>query len=335
MSARNTLLAVVLALQLLIIAAVWLVDAGTADVPEGPWLTFDGAAVNAIELADDADNSVRLERTEAGWKLPSGLPADDGRVTELLTTLADLRAGWPVATSDAAAGRFEVTAADHQRRLTLEAAGQTLAELYLGTSPGYQRVHARRDGDEAVYSIALSNYQVPATADDWLDKSLLAASGEVVAVSREGAWRLHRGAAGWQLDEAPAAGEGPAAAVVEADQDAAADLARRFQDLRVLDIAEAPAAGAEERARFRVTDAEGEFLLRIFGDAEGSDFRVTSDRRDGYFGLAGYVADRLLVERDALAAGADETAAGSDPDGAGDTADAAAASEAPDDAAED
>ena len=297
MSGRNTLLAVLLAVQLLIIAAVWLMQAGPGEAPQGPWLTFDAAQVDEIEVADGADASLLLTRTGSEWRLPSGLPADAARISELLDSIAGLEASWPVATSGSAARRFEVAADQYQRHVRLGAAEQTVAEFYLGTSPGYQRVHARRADDDAVYSIALSNYQLPAEAGDWLDKTLLAARGEVSAVSREGAWRLQHGPDGWELD---ASGEGVAPA--QPDPDAAADLARRFADLRVLDVAAAPAADAEPRATFRVTDAEGEFVLRLYADAEGNDFRVTSDRRDGAFGLAAYVADRLLVDRATLTA---------------------------------
>ncbi len=303
MSGRNTLLAVLLAVQLLIIAAVWLIQAGPGETPQGAWLTFDAAQVDEIELADGENGSLLLTRTGSGWRLPSGLPADAARITELLDSIAGLEASWPVATSGSAAQRFEVAPDQYQRHVRLGAAEQTVAEFYLGTSPGYQRVHARRSDDDAVYSIALSNYQLPAEPGDWLDKTLLAARGEVSAVSRDGAWRLQHGVDGWELDS-PGEGAAPA----QPDQDAAADLARRFSDLRVLDVAAPPAADAEPRATFRVTDADGEFVLRLYADSEGNDFRVTTDRQDGTFGLAAYLADRLLVDRATLVA-ADPTTA--------------------------
>ncbi len=37
-----------------------------------------------------------------------------------------------------------------------------------------------------VYSVAMSNYEVPAVADDWLDKTLLEPAGKVTAVELEG-----------------------------------------------------------------------------------------------------------------------------------------------------
>lgn len=311
MNGRNTLLAVLLAVQLLVIAGVWLWQSGPGEAPEGQWLTFDVADVDAVELSDAEGGSVLLTRSGAGWQLPSGLPADAARIDGILDSIAGLQSTWPVATSGSAAARFEVAADQHQRRVRLRAGEARVADFYLGTSPGYQRVHARRADDDAVYSVALSNYQLPAAADDWLDKALLAARGEVSAVSREGAWTLSHGDQGWEL---AGAGDAGAAGSAAADADAAADLARRFAELRVLDVADAPAPDAEPRATFRVTDGDGEFALRLYADTDGNDFRVTSDRRPGAFGLAAYVADRLLVDRVALeaAAAADEAAADDD-----------------------
>jgi hypothetical protein len=314
MNGRVTLLSGLLALQLVVIAVVLLVDSGVGDADAGPLLAFDTQRVDELRITADGDGALVLSRDGDGWRLPAGHPADGDKVRDVLERLAGLRAGWPVATTPGASERFEVSPESHQRHLVLAGEGETLAELYLGTSPGYQRVHARRADAEEIYAVALANYQVPAEADDWLDKTLLQPSGEVSAIEREGAWRLTDSEEGWLLD-----GEA-------ADQDGARELARRLAELRVTGVAEAPAEGTEPVAVFRITDADGDYRLRVYADEDGGDHRLASDRRDGYFGYAGYLADSLLVDRDALVPqeAGDPAGAGDDPAGSGDDAAGAA-----------
>lgn len=303
MSGRITLLAVLLAVQLLLIAGIWLSGTPRGGAQEGPYLAFSADAVDQVVIEGDADASVTLIRGDDGWRLADGLPADGGRIAALLGKLAALRAPWPVATSGSAARRFEVSADENQRHVRLLAADDTVADLYLGTSPGYQRVHARRADDDAVYSVALSNFELPAEPGAWLDKGLLGAHGEVTALARQDGWALQHGENGWQLDGAPA------------DQQAAEDMVSRIADLKVTGTAAAPAADAEPRAVFAIEDGEGGYRLSLYGDDQGKDFQVVSDRREGAFALASYVADRLLVDRGTLEPAAQEGAAtdGADP----------------------
>lgn len=294
MSGRIGLLSALLGVQLLIIAGVLFVESGTADGDAGPWLEFDPATVDEIRIAGAEDQAVAIVRDGETWRLEGGLPADAAKVDEVLERLAGLDAPFPVATSAAARERFEVTEDDHQRHVVLTAGGETVAEVYLGTSPGYQQVHARRAGDDDVFAVDLSNFQVPAAPDQWLDKTLLQARGEVQAVSRRGAWTLRRADEGWQVS-----GPGEAGEVTAAAGDAAADLVRRFSDLRVMGVADAPSVPAPA-AEFDVTDADGQYVLTLYEDADGSAYVVTSSRRDGHFELAGYLAEQMLVERSAL-----------------------------------
>lgn len=297
MSGRVTLLSVLLALQLVIIAVVLLAETGFGDEQAGPFLSFEQSSVDEIRITGDGEDAetLVLSRGEHGWQLPDGMPADANKVSEVLGRLSELQAPWPVATSGNAAERFEVTDDTFQRHVVLLADGDAVTDLYLGTSPGYQQVHARRAGDDAVYSVGLSNYQLPNKADDWLDKTLLQPKGEVSAVARQGDWQLERDEEGWLIDESAA------------DRNAADDLVRRVKELRILGVAEAPPADAEPTEVLEITDEQGVYVLSIYGDEEGNQYRVRSDRRDGTFELASYIAEQLLVEEQTLVAAKDES----------------------------
>lgn len=297
MSGRIGLLSTALALQLVIIAAVLLAGSGSGDRPAGPFVDFDAAKVSEIRITggDDHDSTLVLSHSDDGWRLPDGQPADGDKVSDVLGKLAGLPASWPVATSAGAAKRFEVTSDDFQRHVVLVAGKDVVADLYLGTSPGYQQVHARRADDDAVYSVAVSNYQVPVGVDDWLDKTLLQPKGKVTAVERQGGWRLSHGDEGWLLGD------------VAAGQKAAEDLVRRLTELRVTGEAAAPSDGGKPAEVLAVTDAAGTFQLSIYKNKDGNSYRIGSDRREGWFGLAGYTADKLLPDEQALLPSADES----------------------------
>ena len=265
---------------------------GSGEAAEGllPFEPAEAAAFNIVA----GDEEVALSRGDDGWQLDGGLPADDGKVGEVLDKLAKAAAAWPVATSAATAERFEVTGDNFQRRLIIEGTDGEAVTLYLGSSPGYRRVHARLDGEDEVYSIDFSNYEAPADAGQWLDKQLLRPQGEVAAVRRDDLWTLERGAedGSWLVDGALA------------DQDAVDKLAGRFEDLSVLGIA---AEEGEPKGSFTLEDNGGEYRLDFFFAEDEDDYSVTSSRVDGRFEIATYVAEQMLIGADELLPGEEET----------------------------
>ena len=311
MSERIGLLGGLLAAQLAIIAGLLLGSGLGSDTGSPQLLSFDPANVTKLAVSGE-EGAVQLVRDGEDWQLElesaqdaDRLPADGGKIRDLLADLADLDAPWPVATSDDSAERFEVTEDNHQRRVIIEDGDGLVADLLLGTSPGYRRVHARVSGEGDVYSIDFSNFEAPADADQWLDKALLAAKGEVSSVVLEDAWRLERPDGAWQIDGAPA------------DTEAADDLAGRFTNLRVLGMLddEGALAGDSDATEdpagvFRVTDEDGEYRLTLFHEAEEDDYSLMSDRVPGRFELATYIAEQMLADPEDLQADVADDPAG-------------------------
>jgi hypothetical protein len=189
-------LCVLLAVQLLLAAGLLLRRAPLAAAPLDAPLLASGAAVqSADELliesrsAPDAPAAsgaasvpgakvqVKLRKRDGAWILPDAFdaPADSSRVQSLLDRLASIKRGLPVATSEAALRRFKVADADFERKLVLSAGSQTLATVYLGSSPGLRRTDARAGADRAVYAVELALYDVPSQESAWLDPKLLQA----------------------------------------------------------------------------------------------------------------------------------------------------------------
>lgn len=316
MRSKLGLMTGILLAQFVIVAIYWF-GAGTREDEAKPFVLVDVAEVDAIvigERGDDGDTTVDLERGEDGW-LVAKIDADDSKIDNILQKIAALEAAWPVATSGASAERFEVTEESHQRRVQLLDSDQdTLAEFFLGTSPGYQRVHARAADSEDIYSVALSNFELAADVDSWMDKALIASSdapSRVQVVMLGTLSELNPAAESADDEEStvvePETGFPPLDAVLSqsdegwlingeaADQDAAQTYANRFNTLRVLGVADA-AAAVEHIATVDLTDGKGD-LQFVFSrkDSESNDYVVKSSRVAGAYRVAAYIAEQIMM----------------------------------------
>ncbi len=136
---------------------------------------FSIDAIDELRIGDEFDNEAILVRSGKQWLLPDleNLPADSLKVDTLLQGITGQQFSWPIAHSAAARQRFQVADYYYQRRLTLLSTGEKLATLYLGTSPGFRKVHARNDRQNAIYGITLDTFAAPAVNAEWLEPRLL------------------------------------------------------------------------------------------------------------------------------------------------------------------
>jgi hypothetical protein len=171
-----TVLLLVLLIQCGIAAAVfWPMPDEARNSAAQTLIPVARAQIDEVRIGDEFDNEAVLVRAGERWLLPAldNLPADTDKVESLLQGITAQSLSWPVAHSPAARQRFQVANYYYQRRLTLLSGGQKQGTLYLGTSPGFRKVHARNEGQDTIYSIDLNAFDVPATSDAWLDPHLL------------------------------------------------------------------------------------------------------------------------------------------------------------------
>ena len=296
---RQMILAAVMLAQLVLVALVWGLQSRPGDAPP-VFLEFDAAQVDSLTVAD-ADSAATVARVDGEWRLPSELPADAAKIDGVLRKLSAVGAAWPVATSESAMRRFEVVEEAHQLRVTIAAGDETVADVYLGTSPTFGKVHARDAAGGPVYSIAFSNYEAGTKQSDWLQKSLLQPEGEMQSIARETAdeeWMLVSTDAGWKTDGA------------ELDQDETGTFVDRLGRLNVLDLVDAELP-PEPSAYFTVVDDAGSHELALFALPD-DDYAAISNRFPGVFGISSYIAEQISVPLEDLVvdAAADEDAAG-------------------------
>lgn len=136
---------------------------------------FDVSLVDEIRIGDAFDNEAALTRSGEHWLLAylEGLPASHTKVEKLLQAIAGEAGDWPVARTSAARQRFQVADYYYQRRITLLGDDKVLGRIYLGTSPGFRKVHARNEERDEIYSIAFNIFDAPAISGAWLEPDLL------------------------------------------------------------------------------------------------------------------------------------------------------------------
>jgi Domain of unknown function (DUF4340) len=166
----------VLALQLALAIVLWFAGTdNTAFKAKDPLLAFDPAKVDRIEIAESGANSVALVKEGGNWTIPSlaGFPADGAKVNGLLTKLAGLKKGWPVASSSESARRFKVSDDSFEHKIVLKSGGKEIGEILLGTSPSFKQISARAGDDGHVYSVAFAAYEAGGRGEEWMDRSLV------------------------------------------------------------------------------------------------------------------------------------------------------------------
>lgn len=330
------LLALLLAVQLLL--ALGLSRTGpdlTASAERAPLLAFDREAVDHILLEGPDDASITLKRADDAWTLAEldGFPADTTKVDQLLARLAELQGGVPAATSAAAHDRFRVAEDDFERRIRLSAAEESLATLYLGSSPGMGQIHARAGDSDVIQVVKLAAFDIPVKADAWIDRLMLRVPRQRIAAIEFDGLRIERaaGAAEGEEKDQPAP-HWQAAGLAEGerlDQQAADTLAERLSELSIGAVlgreAKAEYGLSDPALELSVTAAGGEPVsYRIGKSADGQQFTLQASSRPEYFRVPSFTAEQLLeaASREALiSTAAAETAAE-------ETADAAAATPA-------
>ncbi|MGD8831028.1 MAG: DUF4340 domain-containing protein [Pseudomonadales bacterium] len=293
MRQRLTLLGALLVVQLVLIGVVY-VASGHEKAGE-QLLDIDAGAIHGLEISDAEGNTITLGRTDSGWQVGE-LPADAEKVDGVIESLVSGAGGWPVATSEDSQTRFEVTGDKFQRRIAFEGEGDELAVVYLGTSPGFRRVHARRDGEDEVFSIDFAVHEVPTKAGDWLDKQVLAAKG-ISRIELPGPHVLEPAGeeGGWTLD-------GQAT-----DPEAARRFAERLEGLTVLGLYQPEKEKTLGDAQTVVIqDERGTERLTFRFDEAGDQYVVTSDRVPGEFTVASYVAEQIFADPSDLLPKADD-----------------------------
>jgi len=142
---------------------------------DADFLGATAESANNLTITDGEGKSLELVAKDGKWQMPASQnsQADSAMVSALLEKLGKLKQGFTEATSDEAAKRFKVAVDDFERHVVLQKDGSKVADFYIGTSPGFRQVHARKDGESSIVSLALSTFEFDTDPAKWLDKTVL------------------------------------------------------------------------------------------------------------------------------------------------------------------
>ena len=288
MKMKQYLLIGLFVVQVLIVIAIWLVGLQGPKDPE-PFLEFDKGTVDRLSIAS-SDESINLSKEDDVWKLPDGNPADERKIERVLERLSDATGDWPVATSEGTARRFEVTKDAFQKHISVFAGDDALADIYLGTSPSFRKVHARSVDGGPVYAIEFANHDAGTTVNTWLDKSLLRPQGNISNLERVDAYVLSKSEGVWSVEDE-----------FELDQSKVRDYVERFETLSVFELSEVDVTETEPSGQIVITDDEGPYTLTVYYVESSEDWIVHSDREVSHYGLASYIGSEIVKELEDLA----------------------------------
>ncbi len=271
--------------QLVLIAQLYQPEHSTDASTGGRSLADTGPfLVDEIHIADSRDTKTVLTREAERWILPQhgSLPADANRIKNLLEQLTATDPGWPVAHTLPARQRFQVAPYHFRRRIELWAQGQNISTVYIGTSPGFRKVHARNVEDDEIYSISLNLYETSANAGRWLDSTLLQPRGLVRIASDD--YSLDRSGGTWLASN----GHQPDGRELDA-------LLAALRGLQVTGL-----ASEEERDELLFAEATLILHLESLGGTTSLEFYALGERRyvisseyDEAFTLSAYSFDQL------------------------------------------
>ena len=167
-----------------------------------PLLTVDRGSMDAVTIEQQNKPTLRLARKDGGWVLAdkSDFPVLPARFEEFADKLLNAKRSWPVGKTLVAARQFKVTPVGFERRVRFLQGTEVLGDVFLGSSPGFRRVHARLDGDNHTYAIDFNAFEAPAEAGQWYDTELLKTAAEEIVRIDLGAYALKAGDGGFEVE---------------------------------------------------------------------------------------------------------------------------------------
>lgn len=295
-------LTILLIVQVLLVLGLFAYQKNSrVQVNAQPLLAVGIADIDRVVI-QDASNNTTLQKTGDQWQLPElqQLPVDKQKLEGILQKLEGTKLTWPVTTTASSHERFEVSDGKFERHIELFQGDNKKAELWLGTSPGFKKIHLRRAGEDQVYAVELTSFEFAAEAKDWLQKDLLAVKD--ISTIKAADYTLQKTADSWSF---VSANQDETTEKVDANK--VAELVSGLNNLQIQELATQAPQG--ETTSLAVKSAAGEFQYD-FVKAENEYFVKRSDR-DNYFKLSQYEFERVAARTKAdLAAAAQATESG-------------------------
>lgn len=172
-----------------------------AITPETRFVAFNPKMITDVKITDGENQQLSLTKDGEEWLIASAFsaPADKGLVNTLLSKLAEAKQGFAVATTKGAAARFKTAENDFERHIVMKKDDETVADFYLGSGAGMRNSHARRSGEQEVFTLPVSSLEVEASVENWLDKKAFQLHTDDLKTIQLADIELEKTEDGWQL----------------------------------------------------------------------------------------------------------------------------------------
>jgi len=262
----------------------------SAGAPDTLFVSFSPDAVHSLAITGGDKGNILIEKGKDGWILPDHFkaPVDGKKVNELIDKLAGIKQGFVVATTPDAAKRFKVDADSFEDHVVLKSEGKTLADFYVGTSPGFRQIHARRAESKSIVAIPLSTFELETKLDKWLDTSVGTIKDEDLVGLSIGDLNLKKETDGWKL-EGVKEGE-------QVNQQEVDTLVTKARGLAIEDVFD-PAKAAEliKKPEFQFTAAlkDGRKVDYLFAKEDKDSYVMKMSDRKPYFKVHNLLVDSV------------------------------------------
>ena len=174
---RNQILAVILALQIVVVAVVFWPRSAASESASGALLAnFKAADVVSMTITDRDGNAIEIAKSGENWVLPKrdDYPVVVSRVTELLAKLEKITANRLITKTQASHKQLQVAANDYNRRIEMKLTDNVTHTLYMGTSGGGSASHVRADDRPEVYLTSdVLSWDLNALETNWIETLFL------------------------------------------------------------------------------------------------------------------------------------------------------------------
>ncbi len=182
MTRQSQFLSILLVLQIALAAILYFTETDSgAFASNEKMLDLKFDALDKIVIEEAEKKTLVLQKQNKNWTLPGyfDFPVSREKLDRIVGKIFETNVGWPVATTASAEKRFKVAADSFERKLAFSTANAS-ETLYLGSSPGFKKIHARIDGENTIYGIEFSAYQASSRPIDWADQSILHVPSEEI-----------------------------------------------------------------------------------------------------------------------------------------------------------
>jgi hypothetical protein len=162
--------------------------------------------------------------------------------------------------------------------------------VYLGTTPGLRKVHARIPSSANTYAVDFAVFSAPVAGKEWVDKSLLQVDQANITSMQYGDWSVSKREDRWEVTDLE---EGYVTRTDNVESYAIEVASLSFDEV----------LGSEEKPEFKFADTatqltvglkDGSTLLYRFAKPEENHAVLKRSDNDQYFKLANYQLGTLL-----------------------------------------